>query len=191
MDNENEIWKDIPDYEGYYQASSEGRIRSVGREVAYNDGRVRIHNGKVLKPGMSRGYLIVNLCKNGKVKALYIHRLVWMTFNGAIPDGLQVNHIDECKTNNRLENLNLMTCKENINFGTHNQRMAKAMTNHPSMSKAVIGFDADGKIVFQFPSAKEAQRQGFNHGNLSACCRGERKTHRGYRWRYKEELENA
>lgn len=189
--NEEEVWKDIPDYEGYYQASNLGRIRSLDREVADRSG-VRIANGKVLKSEMLQNdYLRVGLNKDGKTMRFLVHRLVWMAFNGTIPDGMQVNHIDECKTNNKLENLNLMTPKENTNFGTRNQRVAKANTNHPSMSKPVVAFNEDEEIVFEFSSTQEAARNGFNSGDLAACCRGERKTHKGLIWRFKEDIEKT
>ena len=175
---EEEVWKPIPDYEGLYEASSEGRIRSVNREVAGKAGSVRILKGKVLKPAMTRDdYLQVQLCKGGEVKKFYVHRLVWMAFNGEIPDGYEVNHINEDKTNNKLENINLLTHKENINFGTRNERC----------SKPVIALDEDGKIVFQFQSIMDAWRNGFHRSNLLACCRGKLKTHRGLRWEYKIE----
>lgn len=185
--NEEEVWKDILGYEGLYQVSNMGRVRSLDREVADGSG-VRIANGKVLKSEMLQNdYLRVGLHKDGKRKWFLVHRLVYAAFNGEIPDGLQVNHIDEDKTNNRLENLNLMTPKQNTNFGTRNQRVAKANINHPSMSKPVVAFNEDNEIVFEFASTKEAARNGFNSGDLASCCRGERRAHRGYRWRYKEE----
>lgn len=191
-----EEWKDIEGFEGLYQASSEGRIRSLGREVAGNAGSVWFRKGKTLKPVITRGgYLQVLLYKEGKHKWFSVHRLVYAAFNGEIPSGYDVNHIDEDKTNNRLDNLNLLTHKENLNFGTRNERIgkanAKANINNPLMSKPVIALDEDGKVIFEFPSAKEAGRHGFNSGGISNCCRSERRTHHGYRWRYKEELGNA
>lgn len=181
-----EVWADIEGFEGLYQVSSEGRVRSLDREARHWQGGVRIVKGKEMKPEMNnRGYLQINLSKEGKKRRLYVHRLVWMTFNGTIPDGLQVNHIDEDKTNNKLENLNLMTPKQNSNWGTRNERFAKAQ------SKPVVAFDKGENVVFEFSSANDAGRNGFNRRHLLACCRGERKTHRGYSWKYKKDIENA
>lgn len=183
---EEEVWKDIEGFEGYYQASNLGRIRSVDREVAGKAGCVRILKGKVLKPEMNNdGYLLVGLCKESKQKFFSVHRLVWMTFNGEIPSGMQVNHLNEVKTDNRLENLNLMTPKQNNNWGTRTERAKNANTNHPSLSKPVIALDKDGNIVFQFPSTMEGERNGYNNRKISACCLGKQKTHRGLRWEYK------
>ena len=179
-------------YEGLYQVSNMGNVRSLDREITDRSGCVRILKGRVRKQVMTRGgYLMVGLCKECKGKWFKVHRLVWMAFNGIIPDGMQINHIDEDKTNNKLENLNLMTCKENNNWGTRNERNRKARINHPSMSKQVVAFDEDDNVVFEFPSAKEAGRQGFDQSHLSACCRGEQRTHRGYRWKYKEDIEKT
>ena len=183
-----EQWKDIEGFEGYYQVSNIGRIRSLDREVRHSKNGTLTLKGKVLKGVMDKdGYLLVHLSKEGKKKMFKVHRLVYSAFNGEIPSRMQVNHIDEDKMNNKLENLNLMTCKENINFGTRTERAAKTNTNNPLRSKPVIALNADSKIVFEFPSTKEAGRQGFDQSHLSKCCRGEQKTHRGYRWKYKEE----
>lgn len=168
----NEIWKDIPGYEGLYQVSNYGEVKSLNYR--------RTGKEKLLKPrNNGKGYLQVCLCKNGIVKFFRINRLVWQTFVGEIPEGLQCNHVDEDKENNRVDNLNLMSSKENNNWGTRNARVAAAK------SKPVEAVDkVTGRVIFTFPSAKEAERQGFHRGNISECCKGERKTHHGLHWRY-------
>lgn len=81
---------------------------------------------KILKPKLTRnGYYRVALCKNSIRKFYLVHRLVFEAFNSTIPEGLQVNHKNEIKTDNRLSNLNLMTCKENVNWGTGIERRVK------------------------------------------------------------------
>lgn len=107
-----EEWKDILGYEGKYQVSNTGRVQSL----KHND-------VKILRLSKNKGgYLLVGLGLNGIHSTKYVHRLVWEAFNGPIPEGMQVNHINEDKTDNRLENLNLMTCKENLNWGTTQER---------------------------------------------------------------------
>ena len=179
-----EQWKTVKDYEGIYECSNYGEVKSLERL----DNRGRHLKEKSLKTQKNRkGYLYVTLSKNGVKKPIYINRLVYSTFVGDIPDRLEVNHIDENKENNRVENLNLMTSKENNNWGTHNKKIAAALTNHPQMSKSVEAIDkATGKVVYVFPSTKEAQRQGFNRSTVSQCCNGKRKSHGGFIWRYKE-----
>ena len=110
-----EIWKPVLGYEGLYEACNiGGKIRSLN----YNKtGKIMIlstcHSGK---------YDQIHLYKESNVKCYLVHRLVWEAFNGPIPEGMQVNHIDENKRNNNLDNLNLMTPMENVNWGTGIER---------------------------------------------------------------------
>ena len=177
-----EQWKTVKDYEGLYEVSNYGEVKSLERLDRFG----RKVKEKLLKPKKTEdGYLFVTLSKNGVKKTFYINRLVYSTFVEEIPEGMQVNHIDENKENNKVDNLNLMTSKENINWGTHNSRVAAALTNHPQRSKAVEAVDkVTGRVVFTFPSTAEAERQGFNSGAVSGCCNGERKSHKGFIWRY-------
>lgn len=138
------------------------------------------------------GYLQCTLyADDGTIWTTTIHRLVWIAVNGDIPKGYEVNHIDEHKDNNSIANLNLMTRKENINFGTHNERMAKALkgnTNkkgkYNNKSSKQVGMYKDGVLILVFPSTQEAQRNGFNSGAISNCCNGLRQSHKGYKWQY-------
>ena len=183
---EIEEWRSIEGYEGLYQVSSLGRVRSCDRFVNSNGG-TRLHKGKVLKPGMYRvGYLHVVLCKEGKPTAFSVHRLVYEAFHGKIPEGMQVNHIDEDKSNNSLNNLNLMTPKENTNWGTCIERRAKSMINHKSLSKAVVQYDLQGNFIAEYPSVCETGRKlGIKQGNISSALKGRIKTAGGYIFRYK------
>ena len=109
---------------------------------------------------------------------------MWTVVNGDIPEGMEVNHIDENKQNNSISNLNLLTKTENLNWGTHNERAAKNKLNHTNLSKAVVALK-NGNIVMYFPSTMEAKRiGGYNSGHIASCARGERKSHKGYEWRY-------
>lgn len=118
--NSEEIWKDILGYEGLYQVSSFGRVRGLDRYDSMN----RFWKGRILKSQTGTGgYLFVQLCLNGKVKAYSVHRLVAETFIHN-PDNLpQVNHLDEDKTNNRVENLEFCDSKYNVNYGTRIERI--------------------------------------------------------------------
>ena len=142
-----------------------------------------------------KGYVQVWLkCTDGKIKEFLWHRVIWFAFKGKIPDGYQINHIDENKQNNALSNLNLMTPKENSNWATRNERVAESHTNNPLRSKSVVAVDKDGVVVMEFPSTAEAGRNGFNRGHVAACCRGEyygegNRFFKGYYWYYKEDWE--
>ena len=170
-----EIWKDIKGFEGLYRVSNLGRVKSFyGLKE------------KILKPQIVRGYYRVVLYKQSIKKNYSVHRLVWSTFNGQMPENMQVNHINEIKTDNRLENLNLMTAKENCNWGTRNERFAKKQTNGKK-SKPVLQFTLDNILVKEYPSIHQAEREtGFANQHISACCNGKYKAAYGYIWKYKE-----
>lgn len=188
MDNfTTEEWKDIPGFEGLYQASNLGRIKSLERfKKGKNDCLVSVKE-RILKPRIDRyGYYQVVLCKNSIKKAYLVHRLVFEAFNGSIPEGLQVNHINEIKTDNRLENLNLMTCKENINWGKRNKTVSIKLTNGKK-SKPVLQYDLNDNLVKEYPSIRQVEREtGFANQHISACCKGKLKQAYGYIWKYKE-----
>ena len=167
-----EQWKPIEGYENY-QVSTYGRVKSLGNSKSRKE--------KLLKPGKNKGYLHVALWKNGVKERFYIHRLVYSAFVGDIPDGMDINHLDENKENNHLENLEACSHGDNIRWGTGIARRAAAQ------SKAVEALDkVTGRVVYVFPSIAEVRRQGFDRSTVSQCCRGKVKSHGGFIWRFKE-----
>ena len=119
-----EEWRPIVGYEGLYEVSSYGRVRSLDMYVKARYGNYRLHKGKVLSPGKdTNGYLKVNLCCNGKHKVISVHRLVAQTFI-LNPDNLpEVNHKDEDKSNNRVDNLEFCDRKYNVNYGSRKDKV--------------------------------------------------------------------
>lgn len=114
MGNEKEVWKPVRGYEGLYEVSNEGRVRSINRNVKRKDGRSIFYKGVILKSQeTNRGYLSVGLSKKGKSKHKTVHRIVTDTFYGPCPDGLEVCHIDGDKKNNKLSNLKYDTPEQN------------------------------------------------------------------------------
>lgn len=115
---EEEIWKDIPGYEGYYQVSDLGRIKSLSRKRVENQVKSPTRREKILKSGVDGiGYLNYKICIQGKNKTFTGHKLVAMAFLGHVPDGTHkvvVDHINNIKTDNRLSNLQLITQRENM-----------------------------------------------------------------------------
>ena len=180
-----EIWKDIRDYEGLYQISNKGNVKSIGNNKTKKE--------KILKSSVDTiGYLFVGLCKNGVQKRYFVHRLVAQAFIQNPNNYPQVNHKDENKQNNCVKNLEYCDAKYNVNYGTRNKRVVEKNTNHPSLSKPVLQINPNtNEIIAEFPSIKEVERQfGFLHSNISRCCNGKpkRKTAYGYIWRYKESV---
>ena len=170
-----EIWKDKKDYEEHYQVSNCGRVKSIkfGKE-------------RILKPvPNSFGYLFVNLCKDGKVKAFTVHRLVAEAFLDNPNNLSQVNHKDENKLNNSVENLEWCDAKYNVNYGTAIERRSKTRTNG-IFSKKVYQYTLDGEFGREWPSTKECGRNGYNQGHVAACCRGVQNKHKGFKWSYKK-----
>lgn len=159
-----EEWRDIEGYEGLYQVSNYGRIYSL---ITF----------KVLKTRVCRnGYLLIDLHKGKKASTFYVHRLVAQNF---LPNPInlpEVNHIDEDKTNNHIDNLAWVTCKDNCNHGTRNARCT-------TRKQAVICIETG--IIYE--STREASRQtGIDQGSISKCCRNipHYITAGGYHWVY-------
>mgnify|MGYP003432669906 CR=1 FL=1 len=179
-----EVWKNIEGYEGLYQVSSEGRVKSLERTFIDKIGRERYVKECILKPGSDRGgYLRVGLCDGKKRKTLKVHRLVCEAFHENPDNKPQVNHINEIKTDNRASNLEWATARENSNFGTRNERIGKKSAI--AKSRPIAQYTLNGKLLKVWPSLTEAQRQGgFSRGNICSVANGERKTHKGFVWKY-------
>ena len=163
-----ENWKEIAGYEGLYEVSDLGRVKSIN----YN------HTGteKILKPGKNTsGYLFVYLCKDGQKKMSLVHRLVAEAFIPN-PNNLEtVNHKDEVKTNNVASNLEWMSQGDNVAY------------SQPQWAKrSVQMFDKQtGELLATFPSTMEAERvTGIDQSSISKCCNGKYKSAGGYIWRY-------
>lgn len=182
-----ETWKPVHGYEGLYEVSSYGRIRSLYRYK------------KILKPMISNaGYERVDLFKEKKRKQFSVHRLVATAFVPNLRSLPMVNHIDENKLNNHAKNLEWVTAKENANHGTAKQRAVahtdyKAMnrpnkkTQIDAVSKPVIQLTLDGEFVNEWASASECYRKtGFSISGIRRCANGERKQAHGYLWEEKK-----
>lgn len=185
-----EVWKTINNFDNY-EISSYGRIRSIDRTIIRSNGRPLVLKGKLLIPDKnSKGYLMLRLrSNNGKFKKVQIHRLVAITFIPN-PDNLpQVNHIDENKTNNYVDNLEWCTVKYNANYGNRNKNISKALTNNYKISRVILQFDKDGNLIKEWISIHQIYRElGYSPGNIYSCCQKKYKQSYGYIWRYKEEL---
>ena len=182
----NEIWKDIEGYEGLYQVSNLGRVRklaNVSRRLNRWGTYTEYHQKeRIIKPAFDsdKQYQFVSLSYQGKKQLVLVHRLVAKAFIPN-PDNLpQVNHKDENTTNNRADNLEWVTQLVNNNHGTGIQRREK----HP---KTVIQLSLSGEFIREWPSINAAAESvKANPSQLGHCCKGERPTAKGYRWKYKQ-----
>lgn len=186
----SEVWRDVVEFEGFYKVSNKGNVFSVERK----DTLGRKWGGRTLKPAYDKdGYLKVVLYKNGMMKYKMLHRLVAETFIPNPNNFPQVNHIDEVKDNNNVENLEWCTSKYNNNHGTRSKRVAQ------TQSKKVRAVNIKTGEVLTFSSTMEAGRKGYSNGHVSQACRGIYKDingkliggdgnlYRGHRWSYEEE----
>lgn len=181
----NEVWRDIEGYEGMYQVSDQGRVKSLERKIPHYRGGERIQKERILKQIADRyGYQGVNLHTGGKQKTLKVHRLVCGAFHEN-PDGKPcVNHIDENKSNNCASNLEWCTYAENNNHGTRNERSAK------NRSKSVGQYTLDGDLVKVWQSTNEVERQtGFDQSTICKAAKGKYKQSYGFIWKYVEREE--
>lgn len=178
-----EIFKDIYGYEGLYQISNFGNVKSADRERLGRGGSIRKCPGRILKPKINnKGYYQVDLFNSeNKSKRFLIHRLVAETFLDNFNNYDQVNHIDNDHTNNHVDNL------EWCNNYQNNLWKKGASSDKQHVAKTVLQYSLDGTLIKEWESAKAAEKDGFDHSAISKCCRGILKTSKGFIWKFKEE----
>ena len=189
-----EIWKDVKGYEGLYQVSNLGNVRSLNHHVM-NNGIMQLRKGKILKPNInSWGYLGILLYKDGKSKRFQVHRLVAIAFIKNHLNKKEVNHIDGNKLNNNASNLEWCTRSENMKhsflLGLEKPPMKGRCGKLNSKSKPVIQYDINGNYIREFESAGEASRFLKNKSadrQISKCCNYKIKKAYGFIWRFKNE----
>lgn len=175
----DEIWRDIKGYEGLYQVSNLGRVKRLKSKYMKSE--------RILKEGITTGgYRLVVLCKNNKSKTFRLHRLVAEAFIPNPENKPQVNHIDENKANNNVNNLEWMTAKENINHGTslYKRSITQRKTQH---SKRIIAIDiANGEYNYYCSISECARQLGLNKSHICQCLKGKVKQTGGYTFEYAE-----
>jgi hypothetical protein len=185
-----ENWKDIIGYEGSYQISDIGNVRSISRAINDNGGKKYI-DGMILKLIPTNGYLRVALSKNSKHRKFSVHRLVAIHFIANDENKRCVNHKDSVRSNNHVSNLEWCTHSENTEHAVSKGRMVgnrnEGLKNEKNVkSRRVLQISKQGVLIGEFPSLQEVNRlHGFHHANVGACARGELKTAYGFKWQYK------
>lgn len=173
-----EIWKDIKGYDGIYQVSNCGRVKSLPRKL-WNGKGFFISKMKILSISHNPdGYATVQLNYKNHYQECTVHRLVAEAF---IPNPNKypvINHKNEIKDDNRVCNLEWCTHAYNASYGTVTMRRRK------KLSKPLVGIPIKGGDVVSFLSSVEASKNGFNGHHIIECCNGKRKTHKGYHWHW-------
>ena len=167
----NEIWKPIKGYEGLYEVSNFGRIKSL------KFGKERIIKGSKDK----YGYLQVGLSKNNKSKTFKVHRLVAEAFIDNTDNLPQVNHKDENPSNNVVSNLEWCDAKYNCNYGSHREKQINSQ-----QKRKILQYDLEGNLIKEWVSINECDRNGFDKGAVWRCCNGFHKQRYNSIWKYKE-----
>ena len=195
----NEIWKDINGYEGIYQVSNKGRVRSLNKACMDSIGRLNTKRGKIMAQRINGcGYHQVNLVRNGKRKTFLVHRIMAEAFipnPGNLPC---INHKDENRNNNDLSNLEWCTYQHNNNYGNAPEKRLKKTRGKvfkdgvSRPAKVIIQYNLDGEIINVFKGgAKEAERiLGFNSGAINKCCKRKEShiTYKGFIWRHEGDI---
>lgn len=183
---EQEIWKDVVGYEGLYQVSNLGRVKSLPKKkltpTSTFYSKEKIANQHIGR----KGYARVSLTKDGKTKLFFIHRLVARTFIGE-GFGMTVNHKDENKLNNRVCNLEYMSLRDNVKYGTGIQRSAKSRKESEKVGIPVNQYTLDGVFIARYKSGTNALAKLCIKSKpcyIMDCCRRKRNTAFGYVWRF-------
>lgn len=184
-----EVWKSVPGYEGFYEASNYGRVRSIFRRFRNKAGRLCDFHSQIIKVIITKsGYCSVSLSKEGNTRSHRLHKVVLESFCVRPFGKEQINHKDENKHNNCLTNLEFCTAKYNSNYGTKIERFRRKNTNNPKHSKSILQYTPEGKLVAEYPSIKEAWRMtGVDTRSISCACNGHHLTSCGYVWLFKGE----
>jgi hypothetical protein len=198
---EQEIWKPVKDFEGLYEVSSLGRVKSLDREVIYSDGRVFKYSGNIMKHSINRGYHYVNLIKNTKPYSKKVHRLVAEAFVPNPQNKTFIDHIDTDKDNNSADNLRWVTQSENMNNEITKQKIIFSMRNGLTAKmiqtkkdngsiKVIYQYDLNGKFLRSFESISEAARlTGIGTSCICMCANKKSGFMRAgnYMWSYEKD----
>ena len=190
---QEEIWKDIKGYEGYYQVSNYGRVKSLDRIISSSTSNTFYKKGQLIKLRNKKGYYNVSLSKNNKSRHFIVNKLVATAFIDNPNNYNQTNHKDENPLNNYIENLEWCNSQYNNTYGTKLERVKKTMIarNLKMAQKVILQFDLNENFIREWDSASQIHKAyGYNIGFIGRCCKIKNSTGYNYIWRYKDEVNN-
>lgn len=174
-----EEWKDVKGYEGIYEISNLGNVKSF-------------YSGKIISQKKNnRGYMVVDLYKNRQRKSFLVHRIVAISFLNKDKLCNDVNHIDENKENNCVENLEWCTHKENVNKWCKNntekvgRKQFKSTEKYRKLDMNISMFNKDGSFIKTYTRASDIKKElNKDISCIIQCCDGKRKSAYGYKWKF-------
>lgn len=203
----NEEWRDVVGYEGYYMVSNMGRIATLSHTVDF----ISIYDGVEVKKTFKakqclrklhqgkHGYMECTLRDSKRTRLMKVHRIVAEAFIPNPQSLPSVNHKDEDKTNNKVENLEWCTCLYNANYGTRNKRLKTSLSNahknglyentYKVGRKPIVGISLLDGTTIKFERSADLHEQGFERHLVSKCCRNLRKDYKGYKWMFLSDYE--
>jgi hypothetical protein len=181
-----EVWKDVVGYEGLYQVSNIGRIKSVKRYANSKSNKLRSVPEKIIKSKINKhGYECVQLHDDGARKHITVHRVVALAFITNSCGKPQINHIDGIKTNNSVTNMEWCTNSENMIHAHKLGLVQMPLGEKHYMSKAITQYNKDGEYIKNYKCMSDAQRElGIDTSCITRCCKGKYQTAGGFIWRY-------
>lgn len=181
-DLKGEIWKDIDGYEGSYQISNYGRVKSVERRSKKSNGLLMLVKERICKQYSCRGYMYVCLSKDGEQHKKKVHRLVASSFIPNPNNHPDVNHKDEILSNNNVSNLEWCTKEYNRHYGTGLLRMKQTLRKKYGVP--IIRYTINGNETKRYECGIDIIQDGFDRRAVYRCCKDNNRTHKGYKWKF-------
>lgn len=180
-----EEWRDIKEYEGLYQVSNYGNVRSLDRIIKSKNGVIKHIRGRIIRQETNDGYKYCSLCKSGIAKPQKVHRLVACAFIPNPQNHPYINHKDENKSNNKVDNLEWCSKWYNEHYGCFHEKSVSRLRE--KIGRKIVQYTINGDFVNEYDTICDVAMGGFSVYSVSDCLRHKIVSHKGFVFRYKEE----